>query len=116
MQRHRQEISFPRSTCSASASLLSASAYLCHTHVSSPLVKRCHPQMEPCSGRQWRPENGGAFTPLLAIVHAVLGGVVVFDQTAALGGVRFIRDILLLLLLERQIGAVLWLLAISQRL
>lgn len=53
---------------------------------------------------------------VLALVHAVLGGVVVFDQTSALGGVRLVRNILLLLLLEGQLGALLCFLAISQRL
>lgn len=72
-------------------------------------------QMEPCVSPA--PRKGGARTLVLAVVHAVLGGVVVFDQTSALGGVRFIRDVLLLLLLlEGQLGALLCFLAISQRL
>lgn len=71
--------------------------------------------MEPC-GVGPAPGKGGVRTLVLAVVHAVLGGVVIFDQTAALGGVRFIRDVLLLLLLEGQLGALLWFWAVSQRL
>lgn len=73
-------------------------------------------QMEPCVSPV--PCKGGARTLVLAVVHAVLGGVVVFDQTSALGGVRFIRNVLLLLLLllEGQLSALLWFLAVSQRL
>lgn len=48
--------------------------------VTGPLVAHL---TEPVTGER---------TPVLAIVHAVLSGVVVLHQTPALGGVGFIRN------------------------
>lgn len=116
MQRHKEKIRFPASTFSAS--LLSASAWPRPAHVASQPPP---PPPPPSVGTLRESCAVHTRTLVLAVVHAVLGGVVVFDQTSALGGVRFIRNVLLLfllllLLLEGRLGALLWFLAIGQRL
>lgn len=52
-------------------------------------------------------------TLVLAVVHPVLGGVIVLSQTSALGGIRFIRNVLDLLL-GCHLSVLLYFLAISQ--
>lgn len=57
-----------------------------------------------------------ACTLVLAVVHPVLGGVIVLSETSALGGIWLVRNVLIVLLLGRHLGGLLWFRAFSQRL
>lgn len=104
--------SFPTATASEREDDLPLVLSMCHCLSPSQACAfsaysflKCLPGGQPVTGRGCPniavnhctfPNTAGAGVPtlVLAIVHPVLGGVVVFNQTSALGGIGFIRNVL----------------------